>query len=166
MINRIITNIKKMMKVRGIKIKEEYQENKMIFENNIIVLFYLDEKIKIDTIKELKENYHDYSHYILITNDKITSKAFKELEALEQEFEIFYKIELLINILEHESQPEIRILNKKEEEIIKKLYGNKIMRYTLEDKVVKYFNAKVGNIFEIKDKDQNIRYRIVTKIEK
>jgi DNA-directed RNA polymerase subunit H (RpoH/RPB5) len=166
--SKTIPNIKSMMNKRGIKLKEDFKENKMIFENNIIVLFYLDEKIKIDTIKELKENYMDYSHYILITNDKITSKALKELEILEQDFEIFNRKELNFNPSTHISQPYIKLLNEKEKKELcsKKLFSNKDNRYVLDDFIVRYFNAKVGDIFEIKDREQYTRYRLVTKIEK
>lgn len=168
MINKIITNIKKMMKRRGIKIENEYDEDneKMIVNRNIIILFYLNDKIKIDTVKEINKDYSDYKHLILITTDKITSKANKELIKLDQSFEIFYKKNILTNIIEHELQPEFKLLSKREADIIYKLYGNKMGKMLSIDPVAKYFNAEQGNIFEIKRKTGQIYYRYVIKIEK
>lgn len=173
----ILLNLKKMIGVRKYKIIEEYKNNKMILQNQdkqVIVLFIQEEKIKIDIIKKIinDDTCNFFDHYIFITHDKITTKAKKEFinfttdNNSNKEFEIFKYNNFYNDILSHELQPKYRLLDKNEIKIILSMYGMKLSKCIPSDAFVKYFNAKPGDIFEIKRKDGSIVYRYVTKIEK
>jgi DNA-directed RNA polymerase subunit H (RpoH/RPB5) len=163
--NKIKENIISMIKDRNIKIinKEENNDEQLYtkINNDLLILYYFENRVNIDSIKNIINEFDDINHYILIVNEKITTAAKKEiLKYQNKEFEIFHLKEFRINIMKHYLQPKWKLLNKdKVNNIIKK--NNKKLPYIkIDDRISRHFNAKNGDIFEITRYNQ-IYYRMV-----
>lgn len=129
------------------------------------------QKISLDNIKkiinthDLIENKNKITNFILIINTKLTYRGEKEIYQLKNiDSEIFYFDDLHYNIMNHELQPKFKLLTDKECEKVKNTYKKTRLPFIKStDKVTKYFNAKLGDVFEIYRNDGSIYYRTVVK---
>ena len=182
-IKTVVLTVQEMLMDRGYKltekkdkvdISEDYVENNCMLEGDkgdekMIALFYdssSNSKIGLDAIKRLMQKYElteesNYTNFILVVNNKLTYRARKEIDVKGIDTELFLFDELYVNIMKHELQPEFRILKESEKKKIEKYYKNKIPFILKDDMVVRYFNAKIGDVFEIIRRDGSLYYRMV-----
>ena len=157
-------------------INQQYYKNnmKIVSEDNehnkIMVLFYVN-KIGIDVIKKIVKILDVMSiyHVILVVNYKITSFAKREIIKLPQQYqiEVFLQEEVLHNIIKHRIVPKHTLLTEKEAKKVVDCYGNVncLPRILYTDKICKYYNGHVGDIFKIY-RENSIYYRIVVPSKK
>lgn len=176
--------IKEMLLDRGYKLEESKTDNDLVEEykntncsiigsnNNekIIAVFYdnsSNQKIGLECVKKLIQKYIladpniKYTNMISVFNNRLTYRARKELSIDGIDSEIFYIDELYVNIMKHELQPSFRLIRENEKKKIEKYYKNKLPFILKDDMVSRYFNAKIGDTFEILRKDGSIYYRMV-----
>lgn len=167
--NIIKNNVLEMIKCRNIKIKtikkfnEKENDNYVIINDEILIFYYLDNsnRVNIDVIKNIIKNHDEVNHYILIVDEKITVPAIKEIKKNEnKEFEVFQTKEFRINIMNFYLQPKWKLLSEEKSKMIKNKNGTALMFLKKDDRIAKYFNAKIGDIFEIRRSNQ-IVYRMV-----
>lgn len=84
--------------------------------------------------------------------------------------EIFLEKELLINIVDHVSQPKFILLNEEETKTVLDLYNAKrreMPKILISDPIAQYYNAKHGQLFRIirpsETAGQVVTYRLVIK---
>lgn len=159
----------KQIKISEDYLIEKYKENncKLIINKNAdekLSLYFYNSKIGINELKELFQllQEENVKHLILITKHKLTSYAKKEMKILgkNMEKELFYFNEMIFNITKHELVPKHELLTIKETEMFIKNIGKKIPHIKITDKVCRYFNGKIDQIFRICRKNE-IYYRIV-----
>ena len=148
---------------------KEYNENKckMVINKNKkdkVSIYFFNNKLGLNELKDLfvKLKEENVNHVIIITKEKLTSYAKKEMKKLgkNMEKEIFYFNNLVFNITKHELVPKHELLTQKETELFIKNIGKKIPQIKITDKVCRYYNGKVDQIFKIYRKNE-IYYRIV-----
>ena len=159
--------IREMLEARGYKIKKcEDNIYHTISDSSkrMIVIFSKYNKLNIDSIKYNLEiiNSNKYNHAIIIYNDNITSSAKKIINNLYNIYiETFAVNELQFNISKHRlSRPHIKIIGKEEEEIRKK-YGDKLSFILKTDPQVRFYGFRENDIIKIIRKNGIIFYRIV-----
>lgn len=173
-IKTIMTNIVKMLTDRNLLNKTKLQENikkitsiqsdSLTYKINtdkytkdsdkVFSIKIIEQKItainKASGILDFLVNNEDNSK-IIIVND-ISNKALKHIHNNYPNTEVFLEEELMINVLEHDYQPEFMLLSNEEGESVMKSYliKNKLMPKILKnDPISKYFNAKPTQIFRI-----------------
>lgn len=167
-IDKYINN-KKIIEVTNEELIKKYKENNCkidLFENNKKVqVFFCNEKLGVTQTKELLTSLLEQKieHIILITKNKLTSYAKKEMLNLGKnlEKEIFYNSEMIYNIIKHELVPKHELLTLEETRLMIEKFGKKIPNIKITDKVCRYYNGKIDQIFRIYRKNK-IYYRIVT----
>lgn len=97
-------------------------------------------------------NTHSKDHAIIIVRDA-SKKARHDLRGRYPKAELFIEVDLMIDLMNHDIQPEMRLLSEDEKKefyseyyCITKRNPAKIL---LNDPVSRYFNAKRGDIFQI-----------------
>ena len=144
------------------------QNTRMIVNNKAeqkVHVYFFNEKMGVNEIKvlfgELKED--KVTHIIFITKNKLTSYAKKEMNksGRNMEIEIFYNDEMLINVTKHVLVPKHELLTEEETKLFFNKIGKKIPHIKKTDKVCRYYNGKIDQIFRIYRKNE-IYYRIVT----
>jgi len=160
----------KQIKITDDDLIENYKnENCKLIINKgndeILSVYFYNSKIGINELKELfgRLQEENVKHLILITKYKLTSYAKKEMKILgkNMEKELFYFSEMIFNITKHELVPKHELLTEKETKIFVQNIGKKIPQIKITDKVCRYFNGKIDQIFRIYRKNE-IYYRIVT----
>lgn len=160
---------------------KKYEENNCMIlcdhqnkKNKMMVIFYeylSNGKINLESIKKLINKYLpeedlDITNFILVLNTKMTYRGEREIYDLKKrniESEIFYFDELFYNIMKHSLQPKFKLLSEKDSDDIKKLYRkNRLPMIKLNDKVNRYFNGKIGDVYKIM-RDDSTYYRIVVR---
>ena len=160
----ILENISKMLNERKLikNYKDFFNTVKNIGENREIAINYEQNSFaikiiynSITTIKDSNdiENFLDKynKHRKILVISSISKKAYKQLEEYPLT-EVFQEIDLMVNILEHDLQPKFRLLTKTEVDQYYSIFENKkreMPRILDSDPVARYFNAKIGDIFEI-----------------
>jgi DNA-directed RNA polymerase subunit H (RpoH/RPB5) len=161
-------NAKTFIELTNEDLIKKYKENNCeinLFENNKkIQVYFCTEKLGIVQIKELltKLLEQKVEHIILITKNKLTSYAKKEMNNLGKnlEKEIFYTNEMTYNIIQHELVPKHELLTPEETKLMIKKFGKKIPNIKITDKMCRYYNGKIDQIFRIYRKNK-LYYRIV-----
>ena len=164
-------NMEKYLKNKKlIQITDEQltQNTRIIINENDdkkVHIFFFNEKMGVNEIKilfgELKEL--KVTHFIFITKNKLTSYAKKEMNksGRNMEIEIFYNDEMLMNVTKHVLVPKHELLTEVETKLFIKKIGKKIPHIKKTDKVCRYYNGKIDQIFRIYRQNE-IYYRIVT----
>jgi DNA-directed RNA polymerase subunit H (RpoH/RPB5) len=97
-------------------------------------------------------NSHSKDHCIIIVKDA-SKKAQYDLRSRFPKAELFKEVDLMIDLLSHDTQPEMRLLTEEEKEDFYPNYYCMTKRHPsrilLSDPVSKYFNGKRGDIFQI-----------------
>lgn len=175
-----------MLVDRGNEIPEKYEisfEEFMIqYENNEVdipmveiktyVYFHIAEKNLakkdfVNLIENIKKDYEDEMHIIIITPNKLNQSLNKEMKKMNN-CESFLLKTLQFNITKHVLIPEMRILAKEEYDgVVEKFRTpiNKLPKFLITDPIVQYYGAKSGDLFEIKristGSGINVSYRYV-----
>lgn len=140
-------------------------EVKLLNDKTLLVNF-IDFKItslkKIDNIDKL---INDGKHKVFVIVD-IQRKIWEEL--INYNIEVFYNYELMHNLIDHDLVPEHSVLSEEEKEELFKSYicnRKQLPKILLYDRVSRYYNVKVNDVFRIKRKNlssgNSIYYRIV-----
>ena len=129
---------------------------------DVMVCFY-NSKLGINEFKELVKKIKEekVTHVILILQHKLTPRAKKlRLDNPEIEIEVFLMTEMTFNITKHILVPRHELLTPEKTELIIKKFGKKIPYIKSTDKLVRYYNGKIDNIFKIYRKNE-LYFRIV-----
>lgn len=119
-------------------------------------------KLDVGVAKGLKEA----DHPVVVVYDTITTGARKMLAPCAR-VELFQKQELLFNVTKHDLVPRHRKLsNEEQQEVLRKyrVTALKLPKIKKDDPVTRYFQGKVGEVFEITREhngDLELYYRIV-----
>ena len=149
--------------------KELIERTKIIVSPNSITdkkvhIYFFTEKMGVNEIKVLFEELKNdkVTHFIFITKNKLTSYAVKEMKKYEKimEIETFYNDDMMFNITKHVLVPKHELLTKEENKFFIEKMGKKIPYIKKNDKVCRYYNGKIDQIFRIYRKNE-IYYRIV-----
>ena len=160
---------KKIIKRTDEDLIESYKENNcklVLTKPNIktATVYFFNEKVGINEMKELFKSLQseEVSHLILITKYKLTSYAKKEMKLLgkNMEKEIFYFDELIFNITQHVLVPKHELLTEAEQKLFLAKFGKKVPHIKNTDKVCRYYNGKIDQVFRIYRKAE-LYYRIV-----
>lgn len=150
-INNLEKNYKNLLKdyteERIFKIKSD-------FSKEVYHLMILPDKIntiikKVQNLEQFCANAGD-NNKIIVGNFAL--KAYKQFLEKYNNIEIFFKQELLINIIEHELQPKFILLSKEEKKKKMEEYNLKqgnLQKILKTDAIARYYNAKIGDIFRI-----------------
>lgn len=168
----ITTFLDKITEEEIIKLFEENQIFDFKINNTMKVIYYMNNKIKIQDIRKKIDTKKDVnSEIIFISKEKLTTnnfKSFKEFKEFNINITFFHLKELLINIYRHNLVPKhIPITNKNEiEDLIKKYsvkskYQFPIILHT--DPICKYLDIKSNTLVKIvrasKTSGEYISYR-------
>jgi len=141
--------------------------------DDIIVIFVEEAKVGINTVKNIEKTFEETqtSHAIVIYNASITAFAKQStlvLEAKGRILEFFKYDELTYNVTKHKLVPKHIIISNNEKKTLLnhyKINENQLASILKKDPVVRYYNAKPGNVFKIvghSDVTQrSITYRVV-----
>lgn len=165
MISVLKQNLLSMLKNRKIDTSNLIEkQNNIIIPDIILIKFLLKKSIKpIDVKNELEKIKEDEQTYkttfpqlILVFNQKINNSILKLIKQykIKYEIQIFFKHELVIDKINHVLVPKHILIDDEEEInlILNKFKLNSIKKLPFilkSDPIVKYYNAKVGNIFKI-----------------
>ena len=137
-----------------------------IIDNKKLYIYFINFKIssikKIDYIDKILEDKNN--KYVFIVND-IQNKIWETL--IENEIEIFYRFELMINLIDHNIIPKHELLKNKDKENfinLNKSDLNKLPRIFKYDPISRYYNAQIGDIFRILRPSITSGYSIIYRI--
>ena len=160
-------NMEKYVKNGKIAFEDDELHDKIIVtspKGDKVSVFFFNEKMGVNEIKELFETLinEKVTHVIFITKNKLTSYAKKEMNNLGKniEIEIFYNHEMVSNITKHVLVPKHELLTEEETVLFFKKIGKKIPHIKKSDKVCRYYNGKIDQVFRIYRKKE-LYYRIV-----
>ena len=133
-------------------------------EDDKVHVYFFTEKMGVNEIKTLFEELKNdkVTHFMFITKNKLTSYAVKEMKKYEKIMyvETFYTDQMLFNITKHVLVPKHELLTPEENKLFIQKIGKKIPHIKKNDKVCRYYNGKIDQIFRIYRKNE-IYYRIV-----
>ena len=142
-------------------------------EKKVIVLAYFllaaKNGVSAQTIKNLFTEEITINHIIFVTSDKLGFYARREIKKIlaaremekDSHVEEFKTTAFYSNIMKHALMPKFKLMAKKECEKIKATFAAKLPQIKLDDPVALYFDARVGDVFEIFRKGGSIYYRTV-----
>ena len=161
---------KKIIQKTDEELLTSYKENNcrlvLTKKTDTVTVYFFNEKVGInemkDLFKTLQEDEEGVSHLILITKHKLTSYAKKEMKLLgkNMEKEIFYFDELIFNITQHVLVPQHELLTEEEHKLFLAKFGKKVPHIKITDKLCRYYNGKIDQVFRIYRKAE-LYYRIV-----
>lgn len=147
--------------------KEENKEENKSYDNsdNVIVFFPVENKVNIDTIKEIlyKMEQIQIKNCIIVYKESITSSAKKALDVLELNIEMFHLEQLQYNITKHSLVPKhVRVDNKREKKELLQKYGSQLPILLRSDAVSRFYNYKKGDLIKILRNNNTVCYRKVS----
>lgn len=159
-----------MLEQRGYTDVEQIEEEPLILtalkENNekVCVIFSGNIKLKIGRVREYLGMMDEIecSHGIIIHNDNTTSMSKKAAEeSQDKKIELFSDTQLTFNITKHELVPKHTRLSNDEAKTFKNTYGTKFPVLRIDDPISKFYCYERGDVIEIEDLDEIVKYRIV-----
>lgn len=136
-----------------------YNENQIFdikINNELKVIYYMANKVKIQNIKPFIDEEND-KKIIFISKEKLTTNNFKSFSDYKEKnisFQFFYIKELLFNIYKHEYVPKHEVItdkkeieNIKEKYLLKNLFQLPLLLHN--DPVCKYLDIKQGSVVKI-----------------
>lgn len=136
-----------------------YNENQIFdikINNELKVIYYMANKVKIQNIKPFIDEEND-KKIIFISKEKLTTNNFKSFSDYKEKnisFQFFYIKELLFNIYKHEYVPKHEVItdkkeieNIKEKYLLKNLFQLPLLLHS--DPVCKYLDIKQGSVVKI-----------------
>jgi len=154
--NNIEANIQKILSVHPDDMLYKIQLDTKIDNHNTMMIKLLPQNItstsKISPIMEFFNQHKNIPKIVIV--EKISYKTIYNIknDAMYPNTEIFMEKELMINIIEHTSQPEFYLLSDEEKQMVLKEYQAKqreIPEMKVTDPVAKYYNAKIFQMFRI-----------------
>jgi DNA-directed RNA polymerase subunit H (RpoH/RPB5) len=196
--NIVLTNIIKMLTERGLldyskqnqyikqligtqsddqtyKVDLDYPEKAYSKDNRTMIIRLINQKItsisKSSGISDLLTTYKMQPKIIVVTS--INSRTRYQVQSDQASYpntEIFLEKELLINIVDHVSQPKFTLLTEEETKLVLDAYHAKrrdIPKILFTDPISCYYNAKSGQLFRIirpsETSGEAVSYRLVIK---
>lgn len=194
----VLTNIIKMLTERGLldrskqnqyikkitstqsddqiyKVDMDYPEIRYSKDNKTVIIRLINQKItsmtKSSGINDLLTTYKLQPKIIVVSS--INQRARYQVQADQTSYpntEIFLEKELLINIIDHVSQPKFTLLNDDDAKLVLDAYHAKrrdIPKILFTDPISCYYNAKSGQLFRIirpsETSGEAVSYRLVIK---
>jgi DNA-directed RNA polymerase I, II, and III subunit RPABC1 len=151
-----ISNLNSINEQELILLHNENQIFDIKVNDELKVVYYMANKIKIQNIKPFIDEEND-KNVIFISKEKLTTnnyKSFSDFKEKNINFQFFFIKELLFNIYKHEYVPKHEVItDKKEIEEIKNKYLLKNL-YQLpillnNDPICKYLDIKPGSVVKI-----------------
>lgn len=151
-----ISNLNSINEQELILLHNENQIFDIKVNDELKVVYYMANKIKIQNIKPFIDEEND-KNVIFISKEKLTTnnyKSFSDFKEKNINFQFFFIKELLFNIYKHEYVPKHQVItDKKEIEEIKTKYLLKNL-YQLpillnNDPICKYLDIKPGSVVKI-----------------
>lgn len=133
-------------------------------DEKVCVIFSGNMKLKVERIRQYLGFMDEIncSHGIIIHNDNTTSKSKKTAEeSQDKKIELFTDTQLTFNITKHVSVPKHVRLSKDESKKFKQDWGTKFPALRQDDCVAQFYGYERGDVIEIEDFDDIIKYRIV-----
>lgn len=185
----IMINLMKMIKARGLIEKADKDTTKMLLnsvKNNNYGMIKLDREDRFGNteyeVEVINDNIINLSKGSVISNsirtkkhkiiivDDITPRQRQILFENYMNIEVFKKMELMINLIDHVYIPTHILLTEEEKETFFKEYNvtkNEMHKMLTTDPVCRYYNGQRNDIFKIIRTSTNngysINYRIVIK---
>jgi DNA-directed RNA polymerases I, II, and III subunit RPABC1 len=141
-----------------IKLYEEFQIFDFKVNDNLKVIYYMNNKIKINDIRKyINQKEDENKKIIFISKEKLTTnnyKSFNEFKDIGISFSFFHIKELLINIYRHKLVPEhIPIIDKEEINKIIDIYSLKSKYFfpliLNTDPICRYLDIKSDTLVKI-----------------
>ena len=150
-----ISNLNSINDQELILLHNENQIFDIKVNDELKVVYYMANKIKIQNIKPFIDEEND-KNVIFISKEKLTTnnyKSFSDFKEKNINFQFFFIKELLFNIYKHEYVPKHEVITDKEVEEIKTKYLLKNL-YQLpillnNDPICKYLDIKPGSVVKI-----------------
>ena len=150
-----ISNLNSINDQELILLHNENQIFDIKVNDELKVVYYMANKIKIQNIKSFIDEEND-KNVIFISKEKLTTnnyKSFSDFKEKNINFQFFFIKELLFNIYKHEYVPKHEVITDKEVEEIKTKYLLKNL-YQLpillnNDPICKYLDIKPGSVVKI-----------------
>ena len=150
-----ISNLNSINEQELILLHNENQIFDIKVNDELKVVYYMANKIKIQNIKLFIDEEND-KNVIFISKEKLTTnnyKSFSDFKEKNINFQFFFIKELLFNIYKHEYVPKHEVITDKEVEEIKTKYLLKNL-YQLpillnNDPICKYLDIKPGSVVKI-----------------
>lgn len=102
------------------------------------------------------------SNGIIIYDADTTSKAKETVgDSCEKKIELFSTLELSFNITKHERVPKHTRLSKQQSKEFKDKWGTKFPTIRIDDPISRFYGYDKGDVIEIEDFDDIVKYRIV-----
>lgn len=136
-----------------------------LLDNKILSVNFIEFKItslkKIDNIEKIINN----GKHNLFVIKNIQKKIWEQL--INYNIEVFFKYELMVNIIDHELVPEHTILTEEENKELHKSYictNKQLPKIQIYDIISRYYNAKLKDVFKIKRKNISSGYSIYYRV--
>lgn len=133
-------------------------------DNNISVIFIGDTKLTVQYIRQYlgEMDVINCPHCIIIYGNSVTPAAKKFAHDNEdKKVELFCESELMYNITNHNYVPKHTRLSSSEAEEFKDKYGINFPCLYFTDPVARFYAFSRGDVIEIEDLDEIVKYRIV-----
>tara|TARA_Y100000389_G_scaffold5281_1_gene4989 strand:- start:3356 stop:3943 length:588 start_codon:yes stop_codon:yes gene_type:complete len=150
------SSINSITELELIKLYNENQTFDVKINDELKVIYYMANKIKIQNIKPFIDEENDKT-IIFISKEKLTTnnyKSFSDFKDKNINFQFFFINELLFNIYKHEYVPEHKVITDTKEiediktkYLLKNLYQLPLILNT--DPVCKYLDIKSGSVVKI-----------------
>jgi len=178
--NTVLTNVIKMLTARGlldlskqdknIKYYTEMHSDELLYkieldnpepyyakDNKIMIVKLTHLKIssmsKSSSVNEIINSYKNNPKIIIVT--AISDKLRYQIQFDQENYpntEVFPEKELMINLIEHVTQPEFTLLQESDGAAIRKTYSatkTHMPKILLSDPISYYYNAKINQVFRI-----------------
>ena len=168
LLDREYTIDKKYLNPTEDELVTNYEENnskiEFTHEDKLVNIYFFYNKLGVNDIKLLFKKLlkEEINHIILVIKHKLTSYGKKEMTFLGKNMvkEIFFMDNMILNITKHYLVPKHELLTKEETKLFIKKFGKKIPHIKLNDKICRYYNGKIDQIFRIYRQNE-LYYRIV-----
>lgn len=132
--------------------------------NRISIIFIGDIKLTVQHIRQYlgEMDIINCTHCIIIHGNSVTPAAKKFAQDNEdKKVELFCESELMYNITKHSYVPKHTRLSSNESKEFKNKYGTNFPYMYSNDPVSRFYGFSRGDVIEIEDLDEIIKYRIV-----
>lgn len=130
-------------------------DNKMFVGKNVVVYFFLESKVGVNHIKDIRAELGPIKHIVIVYKNSITSFAKQTIQELGVDgvdVEIFKDTELMFNVTKHVLTPKHeKISDQEKTDLLKKLYIRELNLPHIKktDPVSKYMGLKHGDVVKI-----------------
>lgn len=167
----VINTLYEMFEDRGHRRSDIHEsENKLHVGDNVVVYFFLESKVGVNHIKDIRSEIGTINHIVIVYKNSITSFAKQTIQELVDDgitVEIFRDTELMFNVTKHTLVPKHEKIDEAEKaNLLKKLCVREqnLPFIKKSDPVSKYMGLKQGDVVKIHRYSQisehSVYYRI------